>query len=355
MKKTFILILAAICLSACTGKWNDIAHKEVPATIIAFAVEGQVQCTLSQMDKTISLVLPYDADIKAVTVKEFTITEGATCTPDIKPGSKLDVSSPLTITITTYDDYVWTLTATQKAKPTSDIYNMTFDSWSKDFLGGYVPYASDADAEEKSVWATPGTYMALATGGKSVTSEETEFVAVSGEGKAAAKLESLYSDVVSMFGNGTLFTGTLTAFDTDQFNATLGTPLKKRPATLEGWACYKPKTIDKAKEPYMDKIGTLDNGYVFVALADWTAQYGSNPPAKLMEDTEKVPGIIGYGKKVFDTQMDKYERFSIEIKYLSSDKTPTMAVILAGSSALGDYRTGGVGSVLYLDELGFTY
>ena len=339
MKTKYLLALAAPLMASCAGHWNDIAHEEVVASITAFAVQEQAKCTINALDKNIALVLPYDADPKAVTVSEFAMTEGARCTPEIKVGDKLDVSSPITLTLTTYDDYVWTLSAVQKPKPLSDIYNMNFDLWCKDW-GIDAAYGEDADDEQKTVWGTGGFVLALSMGGTPVMTKETEALAVEGEGKAAVKLQTIYSEPLSILGNGTIFTGSMVSFSEEEFKVKLGTPYKKR--------------IDHAADAYTDKMGTLDNASIFIALADWESQYEVDPPTKIQEGTESIPGIIGYGKFILDRETDGYEKFSIKLNYLS-DKTPTFAVIMASSSALGDYGTGAAGSVLYLDELGFTY
>ena len=355
MKIKYILfIFISTALSSCSSRWNDIVHEEVVATVSAFAVQDQAKCQIDPYNNSIALTLPYDADPSAVTVTEFSITEGAKCEPPIKVGDKIDVSSPLTLTLTTYDDYVWTVTATLKPKPVSDIYNMTFDLWDKDFLQMDVPYGSEADSDQRLVWGSAYFYMALGTAGGAIVAKESDLVAVPGEGKAALKLESLYAEGISVFGAGTTFTGLLNSFDGTSFNVALGVPFKKRPVTMDGFALYKPKTIDVASDAYSDKKGTLDNAFVFIALADWDSQYVVDPPSKIMDDTGNIPGIIGYGKLVLDKEMESYEKFSITLNYLN-DKTPTYAVILASSSALGDYQTGAAGSILYLDELGFTY
>lgn len=353
MEKKY-LVLAAFALVSCSEKWNDIAHEEVVAVIDDFAVENQEKCVIDKIEKTIALTLPYDADPSAAVVTQFTVTEGARCTPAIKVGDRIDVSSPLTLTLRTYDDYTWTVTATVKPKPTSDIYNMDFDEWSKDFFGLDVPYGDGADSEEKAVWGPAGFLMALATGGSPVLSMETDTVAVKGEGKAAVKLQSLYSDALPALVNGTVFSGAMISFESNILHAKLGVPFKKRPVSMDGYALYKPKVIDHTAEPYTDKAGTLDNAYVFFALADWDSQYEVSPPAMIMEGIDTIPGIIGYGKATFDRQTDNFEKFSIKIDYLNSN-TPKYAVILAGSSALGDFGTGAAGSVLFLDELGFVY
>lgn len=351
MKKFWILPAAALLAAGCTRVWNDIAHEEVYATIKAFEIEGQASCDINEGGKQISLLLPYDAEITALTLSQFAYTEGATCTPDLKVGDKVDLSSPLTITLHTYDDYVWTVTATLKPRPLNDIYNMNFDAWGKDLFGSDACYGDDADAEQKMIWASSNYYVAVF--GFPVLAPETSFVAVEGEGKAAAKLTSQGTPLLGMLIGGGLFTGQVDSFSQEEFVAKMGIPFSKRPKTLEGYVCYQPKTIDWSSDAYQDKKGSQDTGCVFVLLADWPEPYEVNPPAKIL-DTGSIPGVIGYGRLDLDKQMEAYEKFSIEITYLN-ENTPRHVVILATSSTLGDYSTGGSGSVLYLDEFGFTY
>ena len=71
-------------------------------------------------------------------------------------------------------------------------------------------------------------------------------------------------------------------------------------------------------------------------------------------DFDNDPAIIGYGKLVFDHEMSEYEHFTLKIDY-RNDRTPKYIVIVASSSSLGDYFTGGDGSILYLDEFSFLY
>ena len=88
-------------------------------------------------------------------------------------------------------------------------------------------------------------------------------------------------------------------------------------------------------------------------VTDWDEPFKVTPPNKLV-DFEGDPSIIGYGKVVFDKETTKYEKFTLDIEY-RNDRTPKYVVIVASSSALGDYFTGGEGSVLYLDEFSFKY
>jgi hypothetical protein len=88
-------------------------------------------------------------------------------------------------------------------------------------------------------------------------------------------------------------------------------------------------------------------------LTDWDTQFTVDPSKEkfVAEDDEH---IIGYGKVTFESTMEGYEKFRIDIDY-RDDRTPKFVVIVASSSAMGDYFTGGEGSTLFLDEFRFIY
>lgn len=87
--------------------------------------------------------------------------------------------------------------------------------------------------------------------------------------------------------------------------------------------------------------------------ADWEEPFLVRPPEKLV-DVENDPLIIGYGKMVFGKEMTEYEKFHLDIAY-RNDRTPTLLTVVTSSSYLGDYFTGGSGSVVYFDEFQFIY
>lgn len=339
MKKLILFIGAVWAFAGCTERWNDLVHTEVPASLIRFDVEGQLQSTFNGIEKSVTILLPYGTDPSSLTLSAIEYTESASCRPSLKAGDKIDLSTPLTLTLRTYDNYVWTIRANIKPKPQSDIYNMSFDLWSKGFFDSYdQPWAEDADSQEQSVWGM-NYYMAMS--GNPVVFAERSFLAQDGEGKAALKLQSQEPDIedVDLFAAGMIYTGTITGFSVTSSSASLGVPFTKRPVSLDGYACYKPQGGD--------------HGVIFVALVDWEGQQEFTPPSAVMK-TESLSGLIGYGKLVYDTEMDAYAPFSIEITYLN-ENTPKYAVILATSSESEDLGTGVAGSVLYLDELGFSY
>lgn len=381
MKKS--LILLTLALTACSQQWNDLVHREVVAEILEFEIEGQLESSILGSYRTVDVLMPPDTDPSALRISVFKVTDGARLNPEMGVGTVLDLSQPQEVMLTTYDPYKWTISAKikeRKRRPdeVSDtvepgplegltnhgpqIYNLNLDSWCKlrDSDGNIFelvdyPYAEDASEEEKAVWSTNDEYIGLLLGTSIVSAEHT-FLAVSGEGKAAAKLET--KAIESMDGqlaNGCLFTGkALVDFlhVLPPIQAEWGTPFTGLPAALEGYACYQPETIKGAQEPFEAEEGKTDKGSLLLLLTAWNAPLAVIPP-ETQVDFER--DVIGYGKITFTEANSGYVKFQVPIKYLKEGITPTYITIIATSSAYGDYHTGGHGSTLYLDELELKY
>ena len=236
------------------------------------------------------------------------------------------------------------------------LYNMNFDLWSKDSKGYEVCYGPQASSEQRSVWGSANS--TTASFGFPTCVQDSVFTAVKGQGKSAVKLQTQLIDFIFIkkLAAGNFFSGQMGATNLVAMNASLkwGIPFTFRPKALEGYACYKPAIIENANAPYENKIGSVDNGHVFVLLTDWDEQFIVDPAEDSFVDIDNDPKIIGYGKVTFDHSMADYEKFTITIDY-RKNRTPKYVVIVASSSALGDYFTGGVGSTLYLDEFRFLY
>ena len=235
------------------------------------------------------------------------------------------------------------------------LYNMSLDGWSK--KGGVnVCYGADANDQDRMVWGSANEATVMLNVQNCLP--ESVKVAVPGKGKQAAKIQSRYINalVVKKFAAGSLFTGQMDEINILKGNASLkwGVPFTKRPKSLEGYACYQPVAISHAKAPYEGKVGQMDTGVIYVVLGDWTGQVTVDPAESMFLDVKNDPAIIGYGIVSYNSHMDDYEKFTINIDY-RSDRTPTQVIIVASSSELGDYFTGGDGSTLYLDELRFIY
>lgn len=224
------------------------------------------------------------------------------------------------------------------------LYNMNFDEWN---LQGKVwyPYASGADP---TVWdsANPGAATFIG----SSTSPEENFVV---KGKAA-RMESKYA--VIAFAAGNIYTGQFGKIAGVGAELDWGVPFEGRPSALKGYYSYSPETIEYAKAPHKDKIGQTDRCQITVFLTDWDQPFRINTTEGKFVDVDNDPGIIAYARLETDEDTEgEYREFVLPLEYRDKTRRPKYVVIACAASYLGDYFTGGVGSLMYVDEFEFLY
>lgn len=116
-----IAALFAYVISGCIN--NDLPYPWILPNVTDFQVqetdaEGHdllmSPVEVDSVNRTISIYLTEWADIRAVKVTKWELSDGSEClTPEIFE-SPLDLTSPLEVTFTLYDrEFVWTITATQ--------------------------------------------------------------------------------------------------------------------------------------------------------------------------------------------------------------------------------------------------
>lgn len=213
--------------------------------------------------------------------------------------------------------------------------NMNFDSWSKD---NKYPNAVGSD-----VWDSANSSGAAVT-----TSPSTDAVE-----DYAARLESV--SAFGMLAAGNIFTGKFVKLAGMGAELDWGTPFASRPLALRGWYKYSPATINKVKDPYKDQMGQTDQCQILAFLADWDAPFRVNTNTKTFVDLDNDPGIIALGQLNTSESSSEYIEFTLPLVYRSNDRMPKYVVIAGASSRFGDYFTGGIGSVLYLDQFEFIY
>lgn len=215
------------------------------------------------------------------------------------------------------------------------IHNLNFDSWSD---SDKYPNASGYD-----IWDSANSSGAAVT-----TKPVSE--AVSGK---AARLESVKA--MGMMAAGNIFTGQFAGLAGLGAKLDWGTPFSGRPIALRGYYKYSPMTIDMAKAPYTDMKGKMDQSQIVVFLTDWTSQFRINTSSKEFVDLDNDPGIIALGQLNSSDTDAGYVKFTLPLVYRDATRIPNYLVIAAASSRYGDYFTGGVGSVLYIDEFELVY
>lgn len=104
-----------VCLSVCllvSCIQNDLPYPTVKLYITGMTVEGQVgSAVISNDERKVTLELGETVNPQKVRVQTFDITEGGTAS--IGPDSIIDLTKPLSVTLSLYQDYVWTIQANQ--------------------------------------------------------------------------------------------------------------------------------------------------------------------------------------------------------------------------------------------------
>ena len=232
------------------------------------------------------------------------------------------------------------------------IENMGFDDWYQNSSGTWYPDLN----ETVKIWDTANGGTALLR--KNPTVPEYDFLATDEQdNKAAARLESMN---VAKFAAGNIYTGEFkNATISGGMGAILnwGIPFTGRPSSLKGYYSYSPKTVDYADPPYESLKGTMDKCQILVILTDWSEPFTINTAKGIFVDqTQANKSIIAYGKLESDEDTGgAYKEFTLPLEYWRPDATPTYAVVVACASYKGDYFTGGLGSVMYVDEFEFVY
>lgn len=223
--------------------------------------------------------------------------------------------------------------------------NLNFDSW---HVNGKVWNPWNEGGVQ--VWDSANKATASFTG--SATMPEENFVAVAGPGKKACRMESSYA--VVKFAAGSVFTGQFVKLQGLGAELAWGIPFTGKPVSLKGYAAYKSTPITDADPAYAGLKGQPDTGHVLIALTDWPDPFHVVSSSATYVDFDKDPAVIAYGRHPFSETTDKYVPFDIPLEYRNG-RTPKYLVIVASSSALGDYFTGGRGSTLWVDEFELVY
>ena len=158
--------LAASAFVSCIQ--NDIPYPKIVADITAFKVSGQKSdAVINTTDRSVTVDLADTVDLKNVILLQLEVSNGATVTPEIT--SAIDLSEPFIYTLTTYQDYLWTINATQTVeryiRAENQIGNAIFDEYSKIAL---VTVSSETDRADVQI-----SDMKLGPEGSEITPDYT--------------------------------------------------------------------------------------------------------------------------------------------------------------------------------------
>ena len=241
--------------------------------------------------------------------------------------------------------------------------NMDFEQWHQaDPNDCWYPFPA---GQESGIWGTanPGTNF---INPMNPTRPEYEHVAV--PGGTAVRLESMTP--FGVFAAGNIFSGRFDKFSFSDMTAYLewGTPFKGRPYSLKGYYDYAPKQIDKTQDkvsgkpnPHKDKYGLMDHLQILAVLVDEAENEADKGPFPVVStkpgvpDLRNDPRVIAFGTiESSENTEGKYKEFECVLEY-KDNREPDYVIVVACSSLWGNYFTGGVGSVLYVDDFQFEY
>lgn len=170
---------------------------------------------------------------------------------------------------------------------------------------------------------------------------ETRFVGIGALGKLAA---------------GNIFVGSYVRTDGTNGVLSFGREWSLRPTRLRGWAKYHSAPISSVTTGYEELKGSQDKGIIWVALIDSAEPFEirTNPNNRNLFNPE-ADYVVAYGKVEWESDVAQWTEFELELEYRSTSRVPRYILCTASASWLGDYFTGGNGSVLTIDDLRLEY
>ena len=239
----------------------------------------------------------------------------------------------------------------------STIPNLNFDQWGTSSVA--YPYKG----KNNGVWDTANEGLSsLST--INITTQETSDV-VKG---SAARMESKTVSIIGVtkFAAGNIYTGDFVNVTISPAGAQLnwGVRFTGRPVAMKGYYKYSPKPITAYDNSHSYLKNEPDKCSIQVALADGTTCSSNNSEYyyfvdsganKFVDFSTSNKTLIAYNKIETGETISSYRAFTLPLGYRDINKTPTYAIVACCASYLGDYFTGGEGSVMLVDEFEFIY
>ena len=248
-------------------------------------------------------------------------------------------------------------TRSSKTESIVTIPNMNFDQW------GSTSVAYPYTGKNNGYWDTANEGLsALST--INITTKETSDVKKGNAVRMESKTVTIFT--VTKFAAGNIYTGDFVEVTTNPAGAKLnwGVRFTGRPVAMKGYYKYSPKPITTYDSAHSHLKNQPDRCSIQVALADGTTSSSNNSnyyyyvdtgANKFVDFSTSNKTLIAYNKIETGETITSYKSFTLPMGYRDVTKTPAYAIIACCSSYLGDYFTGGEGSVMLADEFEFIY
>ncbi len=112
MKNIVKYVFACLCFfGAVSCIENDLSYPYVPGEILSVEFEGQKSLTIDKETRTVSVVMGETADLSRVKIDTLVLTEGAVMSAEVP--EYVDLREPIEFKMHIYEEFVWTINATQ--------------------------------------------------------------------------------------------------------------------------------------------------------------------------------------------------------------------------------------------------
>lgn len=105
------IIMVFFMLGLCSCIENDLSYPEAVAEIVSIELEGQKSVEIDRQSRTVTVVMGERADMSHVKLLSLTVTDGAQVAGGIP--EYLDLREAVHMTLRIYEDFEWTITASQ--------------------------------------------------------------------------------------------------------------------------------------------------------------------------------------------------------------------------------------------------
>lgn len=186
-----MMCLAACLLTACLE--NDFPYPTVKLYVTGLTVEGQVgNAVISNDEKTVTVEVADTINLRKVHIQSLEVNEGGSAS--IPSDTVVDLSKPLSITLSLYQDYSWTIKATQTIERLFSVEGQIGQAY-------FYPNAKEASLSiptEKGLDAIVVNQLKLGPTGSTINGETEvpELQWVKKESYAFTKVQVKYSDFV---------------------------------------------------------------------------------------------------------------------------------------------------------------
>jgi len=342
----FFLILVAGCIS------EDRFGRSTQNDIKEFEIPGQAGVSVINKDSlTVVIPVEFDYDQSSVAPTKIVLSNMANSTPGL--GETQDFSEGAVIYSVTAEDKsiaAWAVSLkiqqSEVQLPNSD-FNLWYDA------GGYP---EPGDGTTASVWSTANKALRFVGG------FNTEPVS-DGNNGFYAKMTTIPAPAIVRMAAATLFTGTFTdgipSIEDPRSNIDFGTPYTSVPTGCKVMFKYQPG------ENYEDGDGNpltgTDAPDIYMLLEQWVVQGETTVKKRVGTAWYRSSEVISswtelnlpfvYG----ELPASDPDYMKPADGYAPQGTKPTHITVVFSSSALGDFFTGAIGSVLEVDDFELIY